>query len=168
MTEFYAQPYDVSATGFYFESMEQYDAKYATCTNDFGGQVEEFEIQFIEGEGIDAQLFKALGIHQGNIHLFIEKVEEWEEYEKYYLFIAVHECGYSFDMAKDDPYDFDIDIYEVDSMEELAEQFVNEGLFGDIPEHLSNYIDYDAIACDLRMDYSETVINGTPLIYRTC
>jgi len=108
MTQFYAQPYDISATGFYFSDMEEYNTKRAKCKNDFGGQVEEFEIQFIDGEHEDAELFKALDIHQGNIYLFIEKIDEWEEYEKYYLFIAVHECSYNFDMEKDDPYDFDI------------------------------------------------------------
>jgi len=39
-------------------------------------------------------------------------------------------------------------------------------LFGDIPERLQFYIDYDAIARDLSADYSETVIAGDALIYR--
>lgn len=51
-------------------------------------------------------------------------------------------------------------------MRELAEQFVDEGLFGDIPERLAGYIDYDAIARDLAMDYAETTIAGEWLIYR--
>ncbi len=62
--------------------------------------------------------------------------------------------------------DFDVDIYHVDSMKELAEQFVDEGLFGDIPDHLANYIDMDAIAYDLAMDYTETEVAGERLIYR--
>ena len=37
---------------------------------------------------------------------------------------------------------------------------------GDIPEHLQFYIDYDAIARDLAVDYSEIVIAGEYLIYR--
>jgi len=39
-------------------------------------------------------------------------------------------------------------------------------LFGDIPEHLANYIDLDAIARDLAFDYSETYVAGESLIYR--
>jgi len=54
----------------------------------------------------------------------------------------------------------------VDSMRELAEQFVEEGLYGDIPDSLQFYIDYDAIARDLAVDYSETVIAGSCIIYR--
>ncbi|MEP3786728.1 antirestriction protein ArdA [Ascidiaceihabitans sp.] len=51
-------------------------------------------------------------------------------------------------------------------MKELAEQFVDEGLFGDIPDHLANYIDMDAIARDLAVDYAETELAGERLIYR--
>lgn len=51
-------------------------------------------------------------------------------------------------------------------MKELAEQFVDEGLFGDIPSILASYIDYDAIARDLAMDYKATEIAGERLIYR--
>jgi len=51
-------------------------------------------------------------------------------------------------------------------MRELAEQFVEEGLFGDIPENLQHYIDYEAIARDLAMDYGEAVIDGSNVVYR--
>ncbi len=166
MTQFYAQPYDISAMGFYFEDMQEYDAKYTTCKNDFGGQVEEFEIQFIDGDSIDSELFKAFGIHQGNIHQFIEKIDEWDEQEKQILIIAVGEGGYKFDLAKDSPDDFDVDIYHTDSMRELAMQFVDEGLFGEIPDNIQYYLDYDAIARDLAVDYSEIRIAGENIIYR--
>ncbi len=45
-------------------------------------------------------------------------------------------------------------------MKELAEQFVEDGLFGDIPQNLQYYIDYDAIARDLEFDYTETEVIG--------
>ncbi|MDQ0421950.1 antirestriction protein [Peteryoungia aggregata LMG 23059] len=51
-------------------------------------------------------------------------------------------------------------------MKALAERFVDDGLFGEIPDHLAHYIDYDAIARDLSMDYTETEIAGERLIYR--
>ena len=60
--------------------------------------------------------------------------------------IAVGECGYSFDPATVHPDDFEVDIYHMDSMRDLAEHFVDEGLYGEIPKHLAYYIDYDAIA----------------------
>lgn len=167
MIQLHAQPYDISATGFYFSSMAEYDEKFAKCRNDFGDQVEEFEIQFIDGESIDCALFEALGINQGNIHHFIDAVDEWEEHEKQALIIAVGECGYDFNIADNDLRIIEnVDIYYIDSMRELAEQFVDEGLFGDIPENIQSYLDYDAIARDLSMDYSETSICDTNLVYR--
>ena len=60
----------------------------------------------------------------------------------------------------------DIDLYEIDTLRELAEQFVEDGLFGEIPDNLRGYLDYDAIAYDLGMDYSETEIDNRKFIYR--
>jgi hypothetical protein len=166
MTCFYARPYDLSATGFYFETMEDYQEKSAKCLNDFGGQVEEFEIQFIDGSDIDAQLFEAIGINQANIGAFIDKIDEWDDREKQILIIAVGEVSYRFDIYKDDPNGFDVDIYELDSLRDLAIYFVEEGYYGEIPESLQYYIDYDAMARDLSADYSQIAIAGEKIIYR--
>lgn len=46
--------------------------------------------------------------------------------------------------------------YEGYTMEDLAEELVEEGVFGDIPESIACYIDYAAIARDLSFDYTET------------
>ena len=80
--------------------------------------------------------------------------------------IAVGECGYPFNPDKDSPDDFDVDLYQMDSLRELAEYLVEEGLYGEIPETLQYYIDYDAIARDLGMDYVETTIAGKRFVYR--
>ena len=166
MVQLHAQPYDISASGFFFEDTKEYAAKRRKCLNDFGQPVEEFDIQFIDGEDIDAELFKALGINQATFALFLEKVDEWDDSQKKKIIIAVGECGYSVDLNSGDPDDFDIDLYEMDSLRELAEYFVEEGLFGEIPERIRFYLDYDAMARDLGMDYSETTIAGQSFIYR--
>tara|TARA_R110002167_G_scaffold30531_6_gene101054 strand:+ start:58 stop:564 length:507 start_codon:yes stop_codon:yes gene_type:complete len=166
MSTFHAQPYDITASGFYFESAEEYAECAAKARNDYGQPVEEFEIQFIDGEAIDAALAQALQVHQGNVAYFFEREAEWDEHQKRVAIIATSECSYALDLECCDPDSFDVDIYEMDTMRELAEEFVDEGLFGEIPEHLANYIDYDAIARDLAMDYGQTCIAGTRLIYR--
>lgn len=166
MTTLYTQPYDISAVGFYFETAEEYAQKAAENRNSYGGIVEEYEIQFIDGEDIDGALFKALGIHQGNFSQYLQACDDWQEDEKRKVIITVGECGYKFNFATDTPDSFEVDIYEVESLKELAEQFVDEGLFGEIPPSIANYLDYDAIARDLGMDYTETEIAGTRLIYR--
>ena len=165
MTTLYANPYDISASGFYFESAEDYHAKAKALRNDYGEPVEEFEIEFIDGDEIDCALAKAWGLYQSNFSSFFDACDDWDEEQKRRFIIAVGECGYSFDPAKDTPEGFDVDIYESDCMRELAESFVDEGLYGDIPDHLANYIDYDAIARDLSMDFTETEIAGVRLIY---
>ena len=164
--QFYAQPYNIDAEGFFFANMQQYENRVAACIDRYGQPVEEFEIQFIDGEAIDAQLFEALGINQATIGSFIEHIGNWDEHQKRILIVAVGDCGYSFTIGKDDPDDFDVDIYEIGSYRELAIQFVEDGIMGDIPDHLRFYIDYDAISRDLRIDYGDITIAGEWLIYR--
>lgn len=49
MVSLFAQPYDITASGFYFKTLEEYQEKLKNVKNDFGQQVEEFEFQFIDG-----------------------------------------------------------------------------------------------------------------------
>jgi antirestriction protein len=163
---FHAIPYDISASGFYFATVEEYRKKSASHLNEYGDQVDEFEIQFIDGDTLDLEVFNALSVDQSNICAFIEKCEEWDDSEKDYLIVAVGECGYDFDIETDSPYDFGVTIYEVDNLKDLTYQFVDEGLLGDIPDNLSCYLDYDAIARDLGMGYSEITIGMHSFIYR--
>lgn len=134
--------------------------------NDYGEPVEEFEIQFIDGELIDCQLAKAWSVNQANLVKFFDVVDCWDDGQKTRYIIAVGEAGYVHDQLADDPENIEIDIYELESLNELAEQFVADGLFGDIPDSLQFYIDYDAIARDLSMDYTLINIAGNTLIYR--
>jgi len=124
-----------------------------------------FEIQFIDGERIDAALAEAWGLNQANLPRFFEIVDDWSDDQKQRFIIAVGECGSDFDPASVDPDDFDVDLYAVDSLRNLAEQFVDDGLYGEISQHLAHYIDYDAIARDLAFDFSQTEIAGRRLFY---
>lgn len=166
MPQLHAQPYDITANGFYFESLDQYEEKASSNRNDYGDPVEEYEIQFIDGDQIDCDLAKAWGINQANIGTYFDFCESWDGHDKTVFIIAVGEAGYSFDPDSVTPSDFDVEVYHVDSIKELAEQFVDEGLFGDIPDHLANYIDMDAIARDLAFYYTETEIADQTVVYR--
>ena len=163
MTTLFAQPYDFTANGFYFRSLDEYVTK---SFNLNGPLIEEYEIQFIDGEGIDCKLFEALSINQTNIEGYFEACDNWSEDQKLKAIIATGEAGYKFDLGNDSPDDFEVDLYKLDSMRELAEQFVAEGSFGHIPEPLIWYLDYEALARDLSMDYAEITIDGTRYIYR--
>lgn len=166
MIYLFAQPYDISAQGFYFSDFEDYQTKAAKAVNSYRHPVEEFEIQFIDGDDIDCELAKAYGINQANLESYFSAVDELDEDEKKTVILAVGECGYDIESVLGDIGGVDMDIYYVSSMRELAEQFVEEGLFGETPERLQYYLDFDAIARDLSVDYTETVIAGETLIYR--
>ena len=162
MTILYAQPYDISADGFYFESADDYAAKAKANRNSHGDPVEEYEIQFIDGEDLNCALAKAWELNQANFPAFYEAAENWEQDDKLCYIVAVGECGYAQDS---DPSQLDVTLYQLSSMRELAVQFVEDGLYGEIPKRLFFYLDYDAIARDLSMDYSEITIAGTHYIF---
>ena len=155
---FYAQPYDISAEGFYFREFDEYSNQAATAKNQYGDKVEEFEIQFIDGNQLDCELAKAWGVNQANIERFIEVSEEWDDEEKIRFILAVGEGSLSFDPDTVDPWNLDIDVYRMDSLEELAVEVVEGWCFGDTSDRLKPYIDYKAIADDLSIDFSCTVI----------
>ena len=66
MTEFYAQPYSIEHSGFYFNSFENFEIGMEKL-NKRG--CEEVEIQFIDGANHLARLANATNIHQGDIAL---------------------------------------------------------------------------------------------------
>ena len=165
-TIFFAQPYDISANGFFFSSVEGFQKQSARVRDAFSLPVEEYEIQFIDGDELDAALFKSVSVHQGDIGAFLDACDNLNPDQKQKIIIAVGECGCSFDLKTGDPDKLDVDLYEMDSLRELAEHFVDEGLFGEIPESVKNHLDYDKIARDLRCDYNEITIAGINLVYR--
>lgn len=154
--QFHATPYDISAAGFYFETAEEFAEKSASHKNEHGDPVEEYEIQFIDGESHEAAICEALGINQGNIADVIDYIESLDQWD-----VIKAEAAAALGILQFDTCLGDIDVYQVDSLEELAGQFVDDGLFGDIPDHLVNYIDYAAIARDLSLDYSIENLSGT-------
>ena len=79
------------------------------------------------------------------------------------------DCAYTFDLRSGDPDDFDVDIYYLDSLKELAEQFVEVNTTSrSIGSTIFSRIDYADIAYDFGMDYTEATIAGEGLIYRVC
>ena len=105
-------------------------------------------------------------LSQTNIDAYFSAVEDWDDTEKIKAIVALDDLGYAHSDVQDDPDRLDIQISHIKDMRGLAIEFVDEGLMGHIPEHLKTYLDYDAIARDLEMDYTETVIAGQTYIYR--
>ena len=164
----YAQPYDFDASGFYFDSFEDYQAKYNSNFNVYGQHVEEYEIQFIDGSAIDCDLFKAVK-GEYNLKAFFMVANTWEDCDKIPLIIAYEENITSEPFNEEVTSDMfqDIDIYYDMSFEDLAWEFIKNGLFGDIPEHLENYLDIQLMARDLSFDYNEISVGNNSIIYRS-
>jgi hypothetical protein len=156
---FHAQPYSLDATGFYFTDMDDYQAKYEANRDRFGFSVEEYEIQFIDGDAEDAQLYEAAGINQTNIEFFIEEIMDLDDYQKPGLYFLL-DMGYDVDdaIAKID----DVMLQE-GNLEEAAEALFDEIYLDQIPENLRSYIDYKSFArdCEYSGDFREFDFSGT-------
>lgn len=159
-----ATPYNIHAPFFYFSTLEEYQSRVAKLTDRYGQPVEEFMIDFIDGNPLDSELALATKLDQCNFVKFLEAVDDWDDHEKTIAIIAMNECGNL--RLDDDPHRQDVSIYDARDYTDLAEQFVDDGLFGEIPEHLIHYIDYQAIGRDLRFDYHETTVAGEKFFYR--
>jgi len=145
--EFYAQPYNPDARGFYFSTAEEFESKASQLVDAFGCPVEEFEIQFIDGTSEEADLFRACGVNQANLSEYLELLDEVEDYQLPAVFYLC-DMGYSMDEAKRKA--DEASIYEGD-LEDAAEELFDDCYLYQIPEHLQAYVDYERFANDCRI-----------------
>ena len=162
--QYHATPYDINANGFYFSTLEEYQEKAEKHTNIYGQPVEEFEIQFIDGD--NPTLFRSLEINQANMDKWFEHFEEMEEEEMIKALYLSDDIG--MDMEQIIEADFD-EIYLFEgTAKAYAENYMEEtGMLSQIPENLRYYFDYDAFARDMLLggDISEfEAPNGTRYI----
>lgn len=93
MNTYHATPYDISATGFYFSTLEEYREKAAKHRNAYGDLVEEYEIQFIDGD--NATLFAALNVNQATLPLWFDQFEELAAENAAKAIYLASDVGYS-------------------------------------------------------------------------
>ena len=136
--EFYAQPYNPDARGFYFSMENEFEQKSNECRDVFGLPVEEFELQFIDGSNKESDLFRACRVNQANIGQFLAIIEDVPEYQLPALFYLCDVLGYSMEdaMNKLD----DVTIYS-GKLADAAEELFDECYAHEIPENLRIYID---------------------------
>ncbi|MCG7861116.1 MAG: antirestriction protein ArdA [Candidatus Thiodiazotropha endolucinida] len=140
MTTFYAQPYSIDHTGFYFDSLEAFEAGMEQLE---ARGCEEVEIQFIDGESHHAGLASVAGIHQGNVDLWFEELDDLDNLEINQLCFLLDR---GFDLEEAISRYEEVCIFHgttADYAQELIEDTT------DIPENLRTYIDYAAIARDM-------------------
>ena len=150
MTEFYAQPYSIDHTGFYFDSIETFEAGMEKL-NKRG--CEEVEIQFIDGDEHLARLANAVTIHQCDIASWFEELDDLDQTEATQIIVLL-DIGHSLGDA--------LEHYEEvflfnGSASDYAYDLINETC--EVPENLRYYIDYDAIARDMAINGEIVEIN---------
>lgn len=160
MTTLHAQPFNLDAVGFYFDDLDDYNTKAENLMDRHGCPVEEFEIQFIDGERADAELFEALGINQANLATWFDDIETLHEREKAALFYLVLDLGHTLEdaMKKRD----DVALHEGELLETATELF-DELYLHDVPVAIRGYMDYEAFARDCRLggDMAEFEFGGS-------
>lgn len=157
MTTLHATPYNIDAAGFYFESTANYQNKSKNHLDLFGNLVEEFEIQFIDGD--DSALFNACGINQSNIDTWFDVIELMSDTVKLNLYYLAGVAGYSLEQAldkADEP-----SIYNGNLLD-AATEFFDECWLPSVPENIMYYIDYEKFArdCQLGGDMCEFEYDG--------
>jgi len=86
---------------------------------------------------------------------FVEQLEELDEYDQEKVFYLLDNSGYTREEALEKHED--VTFYKGMTLEDVAEELVEEGIFGDLSDNIKGYIDYEKLARDLSIDgYCET------------
>lgn len=165
-TLYHATPYDIHAMGFYFKTYDEYVQKASTHRNEFDESVEEYEIQYIDGD--HCALFNALGINQANLSQWFDDFDnmDTEDATKTIYLSEYNGCDIGEIHGQLD----DVILFEGSSLE-YAEQYIEDtGMLNEIPENLRYYFDTEAFARDLVIsgDITEVEIDGTNYIVWGC
>lgn len=143
----HAQPYDVSARGWYFTSAEDWNKKFKSHL-----PVEEYEIEFIDGSDAAMELFRAMEVNQANVEEYFEKlpdVEALHREERAALHYALDHLRIGFDKAMRLVED-DIRVMEGTAKDYVEEMFESGGLVSSLSrETIERYFDYESFGRDL-------------------
>jgi hypothetical protein len=145
---YFAQPYSICAEGFYFSDLEDYRAKAASLKDEYGMPVEEFEIQYIDGD--DADLFSAVGVTQASLDDWFELLVYLEGNEDGKI-IACHLASEGYTMEELFSCRDDYSLYH-GTAADYAEELVSECYT--LPGNLAFYIDYERMGRDMMLESS--------------
>ena len=119
-----------------------------------GTHYEEYAIHDYESDIDGLQIGEYDNIF--DLNEIAEKLNELSDYDKKWL-EAYLEASEEDLLTALEQFEEDSTFYQDMTLEDVAEELVSDGYFGDIPDSIVNYIDYAAIARDLSFDsYYET------------
>ena len=149
MLKLYANPYDITARGWYFSTEEDFEKKFKQRL-----PVEEYEIDFIDGSDEALTLFKLLQVNQANLGEFFDRLDDFEaldEAEQAALYYITEENRFTKDL--DEALKLVED--EVRVMEGTALDYAYEYIdsAGAIPAKLADqYFDFEKFGRDAKYD----------------
>jgi hypothetical protein len=148
--QLYANPYDTSARGFYFNSLEDYEKKYEKNL-----PVEEYEIDFIDGTKEQAAIFNAAKINQANLGEWFEVMDSIEDFRLPALYFLMSYHGEDFADAVSKAEEL---IFNEGDAKAYAEQYVDDqgGLEQLDRQTLENHFDWDSFVNELETGGSIT------------
>ncbi len=157
-SEYFAQPYRIGAQGFTFTDLEDYRDKAANARDDDGLPVEEFEIQYIDGD--DAALFNAIRVNQANLDEWFELLTYLEGHHDGKI-IACYLAGDGYGMEELFSCCDDYSLYH-GTAADYAEEYVRDCYT--LPEGIVGYIDYERLGHDMALDGSISEIRRDLLL----
>jgi hypothetical protein len=143
----FANPYDITASGFYFSSAADFEAKFESHL-----PVEEYEIEFIDGDEAESEIFNAMKVSQANLVRYFEVIEELESDElrsAALCYLLGNGIASNIDDAMEQS--SDVSLFE-GTVEDYAWEYLEDCVFTkDTPEIFKNYFDVKSFARDLEL-----------------
>ena len=149
MTTLYANPYDITYTGFYFDSIDQLNQKLSQAN------YEEVEIDYIDGD--NPRLFQAANIHQGNVDSWFSELDIFADVDNEALSIR-----YLLDLMdlEDAINRHDEVILYNGNLADYAFELVEDVYpLDQLPDLIRCHIDYDSIARDMELNSEVTEVS---------
>lgn len=164
--QYHATPYDISATGFYFNTFDEYVEKASKHKNEYGEPVEEYEIQLIDSDLplCHGSLFTALGINQANLDNWFDNFETINKDDAAKAIYLSDYIGYDINEILDRL--DDVTLFQGTAVEYAAEYIEDTDILNGLPENLRYYFDVEAFARDMVIggDITEVEINNTDYV----
>ena len=141
--------------GFWVELPCDLDEALERLAESTGEDVDEMEVFINDFETEINGLEISENSNISELNDLAEQLESLDKYDLEKLQAILESDGGSLENALDNMDDYTY--YANMSLEDVAYEMIEEGVFGDIPESIINYIDISAIARDLDYDgYTET------------
>jgi len=148
----YANPYDITAKGWYFHDADDFDRKFKAHL-----PVEEYEIDWIDGPEEDRELFEALDVSQSNVDSFFELIDELSDHDKAALYYLLRYRGMGPGEDLDElleKVDREVRVREGNSKEYVEDYIDDAGGVGQAfsKDVIAGYFDYDRFGRDMAYD----------------